>query len=386
MTRWAYISQNDLAASEANVKQSLETVSHLCVLNDTDFLCAPFERAGFERARGRFGIDEASFVRPLGEPLRSSTRLAEWRSRWQWSRAVVEHLVREPHAALYTRDFGFLVYLALSRSRRLLLAPLIYEPHKIYCRTNRSVPRALEALALRGADFFTPISRGIAEELVRDLGVRVERIEVIPNAASLPPESTEPLDDVEREFRILYSGSFLRWKGVDVLLDAVDEWAGEGEWRLVLCGGNRQDESRILDRIARSKVRERIEWMGFLDAHDLDRELRTASVAVLPNTAEANSIHYTSPLKLFEYLAHGVPIVAADLPSLREILGRENAIFFTPGDPTALANALRNARADRALREGQRRKNRRLAREHTWAKRAEKIAKVIARMRREASL
>ena len=61
---------------------------------------------------------------------------------------------------------------------------------------------------------------------------------------------------------------------------------------------------------------------------------------VLPNTASAISERFTSPLKLFEYLQLGRPIVASDLPALREVLTTETAVFVPPGDAPALAKAL----------------------------------------------
>ena len=54
---------------------------------------------------------------------------------------------------------------------------------------------------------------------------------------------------------------------------------------------------------------------------------------VLPNPASAISTHFTSPLKLFEYMAAGRAIVASDLPAIREVLrDGENALLVTPGD------------------------------------------------------
>jgi glycosyltransferase involved in cell wall biosynthesis len=46
-------------------------------------------------------------------------------------------------------------------------------------------------------------------------------------------------------------------------------------------------------------------------------------------------------MKLFSYMAAGRPIVASNLPSLREVLTEESAVFFTPDDPESLASAIR---------------------------------------------
>ena len=58
----------------------------------------------------------------------------------------------------------------------------------------------------------------------------------------------------------------------------------------------------------------------------------------------------TSPLKLFEYMAAGRPIVASDLPSIREVLrDGVNALLVPPGDPVAMAAAIARLLGDRAL-------------------------------------
>lgn len=59
---------------------------------------------------------------------------------------------------------------------------------------------------------------------------------------------------------------------------------------------------------------------------------------------------FTSPLKLFEYMALGMPIVASDLPSIREVLADNlNARLFEAGNPRALAEVLTEVCANRPL-------------------------------------
>ena len=59
-----------------------------------------------------------------------------------------------------------------------------------------------------------------------------------------------------------------------------------------------------------------------------------ADVLVLPNSAKDKMNLYTSPIKMFEYMASKRPIVASSLPSIKEILSdQDNAILFNPNDP-----------------------------------------------------
>jgi glycosyltransferase involved in cell wall biosynthesis len=97
-------------------------------------------------------------------------------------------------------------------------------------------------------------------------------------------------------------------------------------------------------------------------------------VLVLPNPASAISTRFTSPLKLFEYMAAGRPIVASDLPSIREVLRHEeNALLVEPGNPSALAAGVRRLLDDRALAD--RLSSAALAdvQDYSWNRRAERL-------------
>ena len=105
---------------------------------------------------------------------------------------------------------------------------------------------------------------------------------------------------------------------------------------------------------------------------------------VLPNPASAISSAFTSPLKLFEYMAAGRPIVASDLPAIREVLTADvNALLVAPGNAPALA------RRHPPGPVGRRRSAARLAaaataaaREYTWERRAERLEALLAERRR----
>ena len=102
--------------------------------------------------------------------------------------------------------------------------------------------------------------------------------------------------------------------------------------------------------------------------------LAQASVALLPLPDEPVARLFTSPLKLFDYMAAGVPIVASDLPALREVLRHEeNALLARPDDPDAFAAAVRRMLADPVLAGRLGRQARADVRRYSWEARAEAL-------------
>jgi glycosyltransferase involved in cell wall biosynthesis len=115
---------------------------------------------------------------------------------------------------------------------------------------------------------------------------------------------------------------------------------------------------------------------------DVAARLREADTLVLPNPASALSSAFTSPLKLFEYMASGRPIVASDLPSLREVLANgRNAVLVEPGSPQALSAGIRTLKEDWALGERIARQALEDVGDYTWDRRAERLETLFAEVR-----
>jgi glycosyltransferase involved in cell wall biosynthesis len=127
---------------------------------------------------------------------------------------------------------------------------------------------------------------------------------------------------------------------VDVLLEAI---ARLPRARGLIVGGHsaEPDLARTKSVAERLGITGRVTFTGLVEPAHVAQLLTQADVLVLPNPASAISTWYTSPLKLFEYMAAGRPIVSSDLPSVREILrDGVNALLVPPGDPVALASAI----------------------------------------------
>jgi glycosyltransferase involved in cell wall biosynthesis len=148
---------------------------------------------------------------------------------------------------------------------------------------------------------------------------------------------------------VVYVGTLQFWKGLDTLLHAL---ALSPALKLRIIGDGTDKERAEVRRLIREFALEsRVELVGRLPQHQLPAAISNAACAVhaLP-PGHAIAARFTSPLKLFEYMALGLPIVASDLPSVREILANGvNARLFEAGSPQALAHALNEVCTDRVL-------------------------------------
>jgi len=185
------------------------------------------------------------------------------------------------------------------------------------------------------------------EALIKKFGLPGEKIVVIPNAVDVEEFA---LDITKEEARtklnldstkkyVVYTGHLYSWKGVDMLADAARLLPNGVE--VLFVGGREEDIKSFGEKYKDVK---NVHLVGFRPHKEIPLWQCAADVLVLPNTAkEEISAHYTSPMKLFEYMASGRPIVASRLPSVTEILSEKEAILVTPDDAENLAQGIVSA-------------------------------------------
>ena len=106
--------------------------------------------------------------------------------------------------------------------------------------------------------------------------------------------------------------------------------------------------------------------------------LKSSDLAIVPNTNFIISEKYTSPLKIFEYLASSLPIISSDLPAMRELLKNEvNCLFFESGNPDDLARKINLLYKNKKLLSVMSENNYNLSRKYSWNERAQKIIETI---------
>lgn len=208
----------------------------------------------------------------------------------------------------------------------------------------RALADKLEAQVLRGADLRLAVSQEVGAQ-VRTIAPG-QRTAVVPNGVDTTPFVRLPTSaDARRRFGLqdasriaLFIGALRPWHGVDVAIRAIGRLGTANDVSLVIVGDG--PVKGQLEQLARAEgVSERVRFLGQLEHDDIPAILAAADVALAPYPALSDFSF--SPLKLYEYLAAGVPIVASNVGQIRDVLdaGRFGTLV-TPGDADELAAAI----------------------------------------------
>ena len=136
-------------------------------------------------------------------------------------------------------------------------------------------------------------------------------------------------------------------------------------------GGTKEDILEFKAFIKRNEILKAV-IIGHVPPTTVPKYLVASDVVILPNIRKGHS-EYTSPLKLFEYMASKRPIVTSDLPSIREILNVKNAILVEPGNPKSLAEGIKRALNDEELARKLTEKAYQDVQQYSWDNRVVKI-------------
>ena len=351
----------------------------------------------------RYGLAPHPELRIVGVPAvrlprRSPAWLHRWYTRaWNWSYLagvllLLPVLLRGRPDAVLARDYR-LAWL-LIKLRRWHRRRLVFEVHGLPSvellegagrpsrRQRREVERRrdLEQAVFDGAWLLLTITDCLRVRLIQDYAVTPDRVCTVPDAGRSPAplEAAAPREEARRA-RLIYVGQLYPWKGVDQTLRAL---AGVPEVELTIVGGLPDDPQRQrLERLAEQLgVMDRLRFAGPRTYQEVPALLAEADVALLPLADGVVARCFTSPLKLFDYLAAGLPIVAVDVPAIREVLRHEqNGLLVKIDDPDAMALAIRRLLDEPGLAARLGRQARQDALGYSWDRRAERILAALER-------
>lgn len=236
--------------------------------------------------------------------------------------------------------------------------------------------RLMERWTYERADLLLPVSSTLANEL-EEMGYPREKILISPNATFpdkfIPGKQNEVLKEqlgLSSSVVIGYVGGFAPWHGLDILIEASTLLKMSNVSIGLLLIGDGPEMEKIRGLKEKYSDRLMIALPGRKSHNELTDFLNLADVLVMPNSND-----YGSPMKIFEYMSFGKPVLAPDYPPLRDVVNDgEDGLLFAPGCPESLAKAIEKIMTNKDLskRLGDNARKQ-IVTKHNWGKRAEEI-------------
>lgn len=371
----AYLASSPISSTAANSVHVMHMCSALSRAGHIVTLLVPCYRVGvrtFQRDMFEsYGIQEQFSIFPLWNPrIRSGGFIYRLLLRWNLWRLSPE--------LVYGRNLDGCTAAASAGW------PTVYEAHKpVWHQSKQAEKRFSNLVASTATRRLVVISQALREELARTYPEVAARAIVAPDAA---PDWACPEQSGKAAFgdslRAVYAGGLYEGKGIELILDlaprcpAVTFYIVGGteseivQWKHTAKG---QDLSNIV-WVGRKQHREVLEYLCF--AHVL---LAPYQNVVRVHGGGGDVARWMSPLKIFEYMAAGRPIIASDLPVLREVLRHnDNAVLVPPDSPEYWREALQRLQDDRQWASLLARSARQdFLRYYTWDSRAETLLSTI---------
>ena len=253
-------------------------------------------------------------------------------------------------------------------------APLIDEQEKYRGLIDRASAEQVARECFRDARLLVAVSEGVADYLDGFTEAR-GKIQVIPNGVNPARFADDRVyrtgsDDV---FTIGFVGTLKPWHGLNNLMDAFAALhkccAGV---RLLLVGDGPEAEN-LKARIARESLGDVVELTGAVSPEDMPAQLARMDVGTAPYAEDSD--FYFSPLKVYEYMAAGLPVVASCIGQLDGLVTHgHDGLLHTPGDVAALTRALTRLAEERSIGERLGRAARQtIIASHSWDSRVQDI-------------
>ncbi|OKP00860.1 glycosyltransferase [Xenorhabdus eapokensis] len=260
----------------------------------------------------------------------------------QVSRWLKEHQVD----ALFTRNIKMANYLLCNHPD----IPHFFESHEVFSQSfreshdllNRGNQRKyhklikIEQQVYANSKVVFALTSLLREDIYKQYSVKTPIIVAPDGVDMLAVESAKQTlagGNDNREFpkKVLYLGSLHRWKGIPTVMKAMSYLDNV---ELNVAGGTIEQIERLRQTAEQIGVSDKVNFLGFVQPRKRFQVIADSDICVLPLTKTSIGSRYTSPLKLFEYMAMGKPVVISDFPSIRDAVD-ENAVNFADSENAA---------------------------------------------------
>ena len=272
----------------------------------------------------------------------------------------------------------FVRHVELGIIAALLGRNVVVELHVIAEIKNLTSLRILASLSKKRNILFITITQSGFKRLL-SLGIEEKKILIAPSAVNLKKYNfSSSKSDLRKRLGlplnisiVMYTGNLYKNRGVEELIEAMQYLPN---LLLIIIGGNLLDINRCKTFVEMNK-QENIVFIGHVLHRKIPAYLQSADMLVMPYTTNPWSLKDMSPLKMFEYMASGSPIIASDFPVLREILtNKVNAIMVQPDNPNSISKGIQWLADNPEMAISIAQQAKKDVEDFTYVRRAEKIA------------
>ncbi len=249
----------------------------------------------------------------------------------------------------------------------------------------RPIQKKIEEMIFARADGLIVVSQGLKEQLIKK-GIAPDKIVVTPNAVDETfLVETHSGETIRQQLQLVgkkvvgFVGGFYPWHGLDLLIAVLPDIARKVPHVALLLIGDGPLQKVIKEEVHRIGMDGFVVFTGQIPHEALPQYIAAFDLGVMPDSND-----YGSPMKIYEYMAMGKPVVAPKLPPLEEgIIDDETGLLFPPKDRKGLAAAIVTLLCDqgrcRAMGEAARQH---VKRNHTWKRNAEIVLDLLQKTKR----
>jgi glycosyltransferase involved in cell wall biosynthesis len=261
---------------------------------------------------------------------------------------------------------------------------IIYEIHALPSEDKLS--NAIENFLVRGVDNFIFITGSLKDIYVKKFKCSSRKVLICSDAVDLDifnieisTEEARKKTNLPQNVKLLgYCGKFTTMgndKGIDVILQSLQRLPSDV---LFIAVGAKPKELEYYKKLARQYgVEKKVRFFIHVDQEKLALYQKAFDVLLMPFPHTKHYAYYMSPLKMFEYMASQRPIIASNLPSVREILNENNSLLVKPGDQEDLAQGIKEILNNKELSDKISKQAFSDVQQYTWEKRVERILDFI---------
>ncbi|MEM7558932.1 MAG: glycosyltransferase family 4 protein [Planctomycetota bacterium] len=222
--------------------------------------------------------------------------------------------------------------------------PRVAEDHELLAKLKHQ-----EQVCLEAADVILTVSQ-VNADCINRRGIAADRIHVIPNGVDTQLFDFQPASGIQREqlsetrpMQILYSGTMAPWQGVNVAIEALSLFRRDAPAELTLVGHAFAKQRKMIESFAwENGVLQHVRLLPPVSRSELCKLHHQCDAVLAPLIRNDRNLEQgCCPLKVLEAMSTGCPLVASDLPVVRELAQDEGqALLVRPGSGKAIKDAL----------------------------------------------